>query len=946
MIDNLFPFQQRAVDELRQKVVIALSGYRLSHAPQVVSFTAPTGSGKTIIMSALIEDILYGTEQITEQPDAIFVWLSDSPQLNEQSKQKIDTKADRIKLSQCITIEEESFDQEMLEDGHIYFLNTQKIGKSGNLTKHSDRRQYSIWETLSNTVLEKSDRLYFIIDEAHRGMQGNDASKATSIMQKFIKGSEQNSLPPMPVVIGMSATTERFDRLVEGTTSSIHKVVVTANEVRASGLLKDRIIITYPEDASANNDMAILQAATDEWIDKSKHWYQYTFEQHYANVNPIFVIQVENGIGDDLSATNLDDCLAKIEERCGYRFKEHEVVHSFGDTGTINLNGLKVHHVEANAIAEDRRIRVVFFKENLSTGWDCPRAETMMSFRHASDATYIAQLLGRMIRTPLQMRVKVDESLNDVHLYLPYYNAETVQSVIDSLQSEEGGEIPALLEEESYENPTYRTWTIRPSRASRHRPAENDADRVSIFDILGEESKPEELFGGSTSEDANYENYHELQEDLVGRGHGGDETSEIPIDDRYLSNPSSTDSEVITNTGTQLEIKGYDINRYEIVKFINDLALPTYEVKDVRIIRDYLESLLKYVRLLSQSDISSTPLNNVKKEMVKRIRDYVENLKARNLYDSYSKDVLRFKLSSKVYDPFGEKVENYTVMDLIGISDEDLDRQLMHADKKLGGIGIANEYGREYLDETNLNAFKVDTILYAADEDSMSKLKDYAKDKFHSLNDEYRTIVASVNERYSKQFHDLIADSDIVSKHSLRIPEELSVRSENGKEYDNHLYVDEETGTAKIKLNGWEEGVLAEEVAASDFVCWIRNVSRARWALTLPYKIDGTDKAMYPDFIIIRSSIANGYTIDVLEPHMPDLRDNLGKAQALAEYARQNPVVGRVQLIREGRDARGNKRFKRLDMAKSAVREKVLRASTNEELDRIFEDDGFYMNEQ
>lgn len=942
MIDTLFPFQQRAVDELRQKVIIALSGYRLSHAPQVVSFTAPTGSGKTIIMSALIEDILYGTEQITEQPDAIFVWLSDSPQLNEQSKQKIDTKADRIKISQCITIEEESFDQEMLDDGHIYFLNTQKIGKSGNLTKHSDKRQYSIWETLSNTVTEKSDRLYFIIDEAHRGMQGNDASKATSIMQKFIKGSEQNSLPPMPVVIGMSATTERFDRLVEGTTSSIHKVVVTANEVRASGLLKDRIIITYPEDATANNDMAILQAATDEWIDKSKHWYQYTFEQHYANVNPIFVIQVENGIGDDLSATNLDDCLAKIEERCGYRFKEHEVVHSFGDAGTINLNGLKVHHVEANAIAEDRRIRVVFFKENLSTGWDCPRAEAMMSFRHASDATYIAQLLGRMIRTPLQMRVKVDESLNDVHLYLPYYNSETVQSVIDSLQSEEGGEIPALLEEESYENPTYRTWTIKPSRTSRHRPAENDADRVSIFDILGEESKPEELFGGSTSEDANYENYHELQEDLVGRGHGGDETSEIPIDDRYLSNPSSTDSEVITNTGTQLEIKGYDINRYEIVKFINDLALPTYEVKDVRIIRDYLESLLKYVRLLSQSDISSTPLNNVKKEMVKRIRDYVENLKARNLYDSYSNDVLKFKLSSKVYDPFGEKVENYTVMDLIGISDEDLDRQLMHADKKLGGIGIANEYGREYLDETNLNAFKVDTILYAADEDSMSKLKDYAKDKFHSLNDEYRTIVASVNERYSKQFHDLIADSDIVSKHSLRIPEELSVRSENGKEYDNHLYVDEETGTAKIKLNGWEEGVLAEEVASSDFVCWIRNVSRARWALTLPYKIDGTDKAMYPDFIIIRSSIANGYTIDVLEPHMPDLRDNLGKAQALAEYARQNPVVGRVQLIREGRDARGNKRFKRLDMAKSAVREKVLRASTNEELDRIFEDEGFF----
>ena len=75
------------------------------------------------------------------------------------------------------------------------------------------------------------------------------------------------------------------------------------------------------------------------------------------------------------------------------------------------MGGLKIHHVDASDIADNKKIRVVFFKENLSTGWDCPRAETMMSFRHAQDATYIAQLLGRMIRTPLQSHIKVDETL-------------------------------------------------------------------------------------------------------------------------------------------------------------------------------------------------------------------------------------------------------------------------------------------------------------------------------------------------------------------------------------------------------------------------------------------------------------------------------------------------------------------------------------------------------
>lgn len=128
-----------------------------------------------------------GTVDYPEQPNAIFIWLSDSPQLNEQSKLKIDLKADKIKLGQCVTINEESFNQEILDDGHIYFLNTQKLGKSSNLTKRSDARQYTIWETLANTARDKSDRLYVIIDEAHRGMQGRDAGRATTIMQKFLK---------------------------------------------------------------------------------------------------------------------------------------------------------------------------------------------------------------------------------------------------------------------------------------------------------------------------------------------------------------------------------------------------------------------------------------------------------------------------------------------------------------------------------------------------------------------------------------------------------------------------------------------------------------------------------------------------------------------------------------------------------------------------------------
>jgi type III restriction enzyme len=100
------------------------------------------------------------------------------------------------------------------------------------------------------------------------------------------------------------------------------------------------------------------------------------------------------------------------------------------DCGDMDLGGRRVRRVDASRIDEDKGIGVVLFKTSLSTGWDCPRAEVMMSFRRAEDHTYIAQLLGRMVRTPLARRIERDAALNDVHLFLPYFDEAAVKAVV------------------------------------------------------------------------------------------------------------------------------------------------------------------------------------------------------------------------------------------------------------------------------------------------------------------------------------------------------------------------------------------------------------------------------------------------------------------------------------------------------------------------------------
>ena len=86
---------------------------------------------------------------------------------------------------------------------------------------------------------------------------------------------------------------------------------------------------------------------------------------------------------------------------------------------------------------------------------------------------------------------------------------------------------------------------------------------------------------------------------------------------------------------------------------------------------------------------------------------------------------------------------------------------------------------------------------------------------------------------------------------------------------------------------------------------------------------------------------ASGYAFDILEPHNPSLADNLQKAKGLAKYAQAETKFARIQLIRKIKDSSGADKFRRLDFCKGEIRDKVLRAQTLEELNNIFDVDGF-----
>src|SRR5260370_14466674 len=413
--------------------------------PQAVVLSSPTGSGKTVIIIEMMERILRGHEGMAADPRAVFLWLSDSPELNEQSRKKIEEASDEMQTDRLVTIEH-PFNFERLAPGRIFFLNTQKLTANSLLIKKGDKQELNIWEIVENTARGNPRSFYLIIDEAQRGMRDAGKSQAArtkaenarlTIVQKFVKGDKAIGLSPVPLIVGISATPERFYAVLRDTNRTQHPVNVEPENVRGSGLIKDRIKLAVAEKGD-QADWSMLAEAGKRWSRYSQEWATYCNANKVPAVQPVLVVQVENGTDTTPTKTNLETCVKVLQDACG-ALPPSALAHCFEDDADVPAGPSHLRKIDASKIQDDPEVRVIFFKTALTTGWDCPGAEGMMSFRKAVDDTLIAQLVGRMVRTPLACRIVSNEFLNSVSLALPHYNEKAVDAIIKKLQDPETG---------------------------------------------------------------------------------------------------------------------------------------------------------------------------------------------------------------------------------------------------------------------------------------------------------------------------------------------------------------------------------------------------------------------------------------------------------------------------------------------------------------------------
>lgn len=761
------------------------------------------------MMAATIEELLIGGEisaraGIAPDPTLTFLWLSDRPDLNEQSRRRILSDANGLSADRFVTIEN-NFDRETLAPGTIYFLNFQKLRDGSRLTRIGDSRASSIWEILASTQAARPGRLIVIIDEAHRGLTAREQNEAQTIASHFVRGGQGAIMvrglpgaqavpfPPIQIVLGVSATPERFNTYLttEGGRTRA-EVNVDPKQVRGSGLIKDRIVLVGPEDLEPQQgdvQWTLLGHASRKIQEMELAWA--AFAQANPNTPPIvpaLVIQVADGSANNATGTSLVALIDTLRDTWP-DLRSDAMVHCFNNFGAVEpVPGWVIPYRDPSEITADTNIRVVLFKTALNTGWDCPRAEVMMSFRTLADQTAIAQLVGRMVRTPLGVRVPGDDVLNSTYLYLPLFDQENLQRVKKYLTTDEfevGAEVVSAAETQ--------VLIVRP---------------------------------------------------------GGEEV-------------------------------------FEALKL-----LPTQVVAAERPIPD-VKRLLKLCRLLEQDSLEPRASRDAVAHMLALLTAEYDHRASLPGFEQQIAGRGTVSIAQLTVSD-GELASQDIVQAEVGA--EDISR-IFRAASSI----VADELGlgwvrARYNEDQPLRA-KLEFLELMRSSEILRTLGSWSAERFQALQLEHDSAIQALSDARRDQYVALQRSGRSVQRGLMaaeaRVIFPMSMDATNQR---GHLYIRPGTGdNCQMVLNGWERAVLHEERQRPDFLAFLRNLDRKRWALSFAYDFNGT-KPGYPDFLIFRRHGAAIVT-DILEPHQGE--DSVSKAKGLATFARDyGRWFGRIEMIR------------------------------------------------
>src|SRR3989344_3980190 len=371
---ELKDYQKRAVESLKLSVENVLR----SSENQAVIFQAPTGSGKTVMVSELLKELVKTDKG---NKNFSFVWVS-VRMLHEQSKEKLEKYYEDYRLIKCSYFED--LEDRKIDENEILFINWHSINKKDiNIYVRDNEQDNNLNNIIQNTK-EEDREIILIIDESHHTASSEKSKELIEVISP-------------KVIIEVSATPHLKENIGGW-------VKVNLNDVKAEEMIKSEIAVN-PEFldmkiGSKTSDELIIEQALNKRDELAKR-----YEKEGSNINPLVLIQLPDQKGNLI---NKKDDVLEILKKQGITEQKGKLAVWLSEDKSDTL---------ANIEKSNNDVEVLVFKQAIALGWDCPRASILVIFRESKSFTFTIQTIGRIMRMPELKYYSKEPELNQGYVF-------------------------------------------------------------------------------------------------------------------------------------------------------------------------------------------------------------------------------------------------------------------------------------------------------------------------------------------------------------------------------------------------------------------------------------------------------------------------------------------------------------------------------------------------
>ncbi|MFT4434156.1 DEAD/DEAH box helicase [Caballeronia sp. 15715] len=367
----------------------------------VLLFEAPTGTGKTLMAGHVAERISQG-KNTGGLPPVIWFWIAPFAGLIEQAVRTIRSEFDTLRPKNPIT----DRDPNDLASGDVFVTTWSGVAVANELSRKA-RTSTEIMPSIDDLLVYARSQGFSIgvvIDEAHHTFRGQ--TQAYAFYKDILA-------PELTVLVTATPRDKEIELFVKAMSiSNLRRITVSRQQAIDDRLIKEGVkVAVFKAPADVQGLIDFKKTALKQAVSTHKKIKQ-TLLDAGTTITPLLLVQVDSEPGSVEQATQwLKDL--------GFR--------SEGDSGLIRSHTADEPDPYLSTIAADESVEVLIFKLAVATGFDAPRAFTLVSFRPSRDEDFGVQIVGRILRVDRRLQVMEDmpPQLNYGYVFLSDNTGQT-----------------------------------------------------------------------------------------------------------------------------------------------------------------------------------------------------------------------------------------------------------------------------------------------------------------------------------------------------------------------------------------------------------------------------------------------------------------------------------------------------------------------------------------